>query len=64
VAIRDALLSVAIKFIEIHISNVFARESFRQHSYLTDVAVGIISGLGATGYELALRAAAQQLAKH
>ncbi len=57
VALRDALLGVAIPFIEVHISNVFAREDFRQHSYLSDVAVGVISGLGAQGYELALAAA-------
>jgi 3-dehydroquinate dehydratase-2 len=62
VAIRDALLAVSIRFIEIHISNIFAREPFRKHSHLTDVAVGIISGLGATGYEMAIRAAAAQLA--
>ncbi len=62
VALRDALLGVAIPFIEVHISNVFARESFRHHSYLSDIAVGVISGLGAHGYELALRAADQFLA--
>jgi 3-dehydroquinate dehydratase-2 len=61
VALRDALLAVAIPFIEIHISNVFAREPFRQHSYLSDVAVGVISGLGAHGYELALAAALRRL---
>ncbi|MCB1749016.1 MAG: type II 3-dehydroquinate dehydratase [Gammaproteobacteria bacterium] len=58
VALRDALLGVAIPFIEVHISNVFAREPFRHHSYLSDVAVGVISGLGLGGYELALQAAA------
>jgi 3-dehydroquinate dehydratase-2 len=57
VALRDALLAVAIPFIEIHISNVHARESFRRESYFSDIAVGTISGLGALGYELALRAA-------
>ncbi|MFO7640756.1 MAG: type II 3-dehydroquinate dehydratase [Candidatus Competibacteraceae bacterium] len=62
VALRDALLGVGIPFIEVHLSNVFARESFRHHSYLSDIAVGIISGLGAQGYELALRAAHQHLA--
>ena len=62
VAIRDALLSVDVRFIEVHISNVFAREEFRRHSYLTDVAVGIVSGLGAVGYEMAIRAAAGRLA--
>jgi 3-dehydroquinate dehydratase-2 len=57
VALRDALLAVAIPFIEVHLSNVFARETFRHHSYLSDVAVGVISGLGADGYQLALAAA-------
>lgn len=61
IALRDALLGVAIPFIEVHLSNVFARESFRHHSYLSDVAVGIISGLGAKGYEFALTAALQRL---
>lgn len=61
VAIRDALAAVAIPFIEIHLSNVHAREDFRQHSYFSDLAVGVISGLGAQGYELALQAALQQL---
>ncbi len=61
VALRDALLGVGIPFIEVHISNVFSRETFRHHSYLSDVAVGVISGLGAQGYELALQAAIQQL---
>lgn len=61
VALRDALAAVAIPFIEIHISNVHARESFRHHSYLSDLAVGVICGLGVQGYELALRAAIQQL---
>ena len=54
VALRDALSAVGIPFIEVHLSNVFARESFRHHSYFSDVAVGVISGLGALGYELAL----------
>ena len=54
VAMRDALAAVRIPFIEVHLSHVFAREAFRQHSYFTDIAVGIISGLGAKGYELAL----------
>ena len=61
VAIRDALAAVAIPFIEVHLSNVHARENFRQHSYFSDLAVGVISGLGAQGYELALQAALQQL---
>ena len=54
VAMRDALAAVGIPFVEVHLSNVFARESFRRESYFTDIAVGIISGLGARGYELAL----------
>lgn len=54
VAMRDALAAVRIPFIEVHLSNVFAREEFRHRSYFTDIAVGIISGLGAKGYELAL----------
>ena len=54
VAMRDALAAVRIPFIEVHLSNVYAREAFRQHSYFTDIAVGIISGLGSKGYELAL----------
>ncbi len=54
VALRDALAAVAVPFIEIHLSNVFARESFRRESYFSDIAVGIISGLGPAGYELAL----------
>lgn len=62
VALRDALLGVGIPFIEVHLSNVFARELFRHHSYLSDIAVGVISGLGAQGYELALRAADHYLA--
>ncbi len=54
IAIRDALSAVKIPFIEVHLSNTFARESFRHHSYFTDIAVGIIGGLGARGYEYAL----------
>lgn len=61
VALRDALLGVGIPFIELHLSNVHAREEFRQHSYLSDIAVGVISGLGAHGYELALQAALNRL---
>lgn len=63
VAIRDALSGVDIPFIEIHLSNVHAREAFREHSYFSDIAVGVISGLGATGYELALQAALKQLTR-
>ena len=62
IALRDALAGVHLPFIEIHLSNTFAREEFRRHSYLADIAVGCIVGLGATGYELAVRAAAAQLA--
>ena len=54
VALRDALAAVAIPFIEVHLSNIYARESFRHHSYFSDLAVGVVSGLGAHGYELAL----------
>lgn len=61
VALRDALSAVAIPFIEIHLSNVHAREAFREHSYFSDIAVGVISGLGSQGYELALQAAIKQL---
>ena len=62
IALRDALLGVAIPFIEVHISNVHAREAFRRRSYLSDVAVGVITGLGTGGYALALTAAAERLA--
>ena len=62
IALRDALLGVEIPFIEVHLSNVFAREPFRHRSYLSDIAVGVISGLGAQGYELALAAALRRLA--
>lgn len=61
VALRDALSAVAIPFIEIHLSNVHAREEFRQISYFSDIAHGVICGLGAQGYELGLLAALQQL---
>lgn len=54
VAMRDALAAVKIPFVEVHLSNVYAREAFRHHSYFTDIAVGVISGLGALGYALAL----------
>ncbi|MDO7084227.1 type II 3-dehydroquinate dehydratase [Pseudocolwellia sp. AS88] len=63
VALRDALLSVSIPFIEVHLSNVHAREKFRHHSYLSDVAVGVICGLGTNGYEYALSAAHSWLIK-
>jgi 3-dehydroquinate dehydratase-2 len=61
IALRDAFLAVDLPFIEVHLSNVFARETFRQHSYLSDIAVGCIVGLGPIGYELALEAACARL---
>lgn len=61
IAVRDALLGVAIPFIEVHLSNVHAREAFRRHSYLSDIAAGVIVGCGALGYRLALLAAHEQL---
>ena len=61
VALRDALLSVDIPFFEVHLSNVHAREAFRHHSYFSDVAHGVICGLGAMGYHAALNAAVNQL---
>ena len=61
ISLRDALLGVEIPFIELHLSNVFAREEFRQHSFLSDIAVGVISGMGAKGYELAVEAADNKL---
>ena len=61
IALRDALAGVAIPFIEVHLSNVFAREEFRRHSYLSELAVAVISGAGAGGYRLALQAAAEKL---
>ena len=64
VALRDALLSVAIPFIEVHLSNVHAREAFRHHSYLSDVAQGVICGLGAKGYSYALESAHHYLEKN
>lgn len=64
VALRDALAAVEIPFIEVHLSNTHAREEFRQHSYFSDLAVGVICGLGAQGYELALQAAIARAATH
>ena len=61
VAMRDALSAVKVPFIEVHLSNVYAREAFRHHSYFTDIAVGVISGLGAHGYTLALDYAIRQI---
>jgi len=63
VALRDALLGVRLPFIEVHLSNPQSREPFRRHSYFSDIAVGVIAGFGAYGYELAVRAAAQHLAR-
>ena len=63
VALRDALAGVAIPFTEIHLSNIHQREEFRKHSYLSDIATGVICGLGAIGYELALQAAIARLKK-
>ena len=63
IALRDAFLSVGVPFIEIHLSNVFAREAYRHHSYLSDIAVGCIYGLGPIGYELALQAAIARLTR-
>jgi 3-dehydroquinate dehydratase II len=61
VALRDALLAVRLPFIEVHLSNTFARESFRSHSYFSDIALGCIVGLGPIGYEFALRAVVRKL---
>ena len=63
VSLRDALLGVEIPFIELHLSNVFAREEFRQHSFFSNIAIGVISGMGAKGYELAIEAADDKLSK-
>jgi 3-dehydroquinate dehydratase-2 len=63
VALRDAILGVKLPFIELHLSNTQAREPFRRHSYFSDIAVGVIAGLGAFGYELAVRAAIHRLAR-
>lgn len=63
IAIRDALLAVAVPFIEVHLSNVYAREAFRRHSYLSDIAKGVICGLGADGYRFALQSAVRFLTK-
>jgi 3-dehydroquinate dehydratase-2 len=63
VALRDALLGTGLAFIEVHLSNTQAREAFRRHSYFSDIAVGVICGLGSFGYEAAIRAAALRLAR-
>ena len=64
VAIRDAMLAVSIPFIEVHLSNVYKREPFRHHSYFSDIAEGVICGLGAEGYALALQAAVLRIEQH
>ena len=63
ISIRDAISAVNIPFVEVHLSNIYARESFRHHSYFSDIAVGVISGLGAEGYNAALNFAVIQLNK-
>ncbi len=63
VALRDVLAGVAIPFTEVHLSNIHQREEFRKHSYLSDIATGVICGLGAIGYELALQAAIARIQK-
>jgi 3-dehydroquinate dehydratase-2 len=63
VALRDAILGTSIPFIEVHLSNIYTREEFRQNSYFSDIAIGVISGLGAQGYELALQAAIANISK-
>lgn len=63
ISLRDAILAAEIPFIEVHLSNLHSRESFRHKSYFSDIAVGVIVGLGAQGYELALQAACRKLAK-
>lgn len=64
IALRDAFLATSVPFIEVHLSNVFAREEFRHRSFLSDIAAGCIIGLGPIGYELALDAACSRLAAH
>jgi len=63
IALRDAILATGLPFLEVHLSNPQAREPFRRHSYFSDIAIGVISGLGAFGYEAAVRAAAQRLGR-
>jgi 3-dehydroquinate dehydratase II len=64
VALRDALLATELAFVEVHLSNVHAREAFRKHSYFSDIAAGVISGLGAQSYELALQYVLHRLSQH
>ena len=61
IALRDAFLGVSIPFIEVHLSNVHTRENFRQHSYLSDIAVGVITGLGSRGYEMAIQSVFERI---
>jgi 3-dehydroquinate dehydratase II len=63
IALRDAILAIGLPFLEVHLSNTQAREPFRRHSHFSDIAVGVITGLGAFGYEAAVRAAAQRLGR-
>ncbi len=64
IALRDAFLSVQIPFVELHLSNVLAREEFRRHSYLSDIAIGLITGFGPTSYRLAMDVAIERLGKN
>jgi 3-dehydroquinate dehydratase-2 len=64
IALRDALSAIKVPFVEVHLSNVYARESFRHHSYFSDIAVGVISGLGAHGYKLALDYAIEHIQRN
>ena len=61
IAIRDAILAVSMPFVEVHLSNIYKREEFRKQSYLSDIAIGVVSGLGVLGYECALEALAEHL---
>lgn len=64
IALRDALLAVNIDFIEVHLSNIYKREKFRHHSYLSDIAIGVICGFGVDGYHISLHMAHKYLSKH
>ena len=64
IALRDAFLGAALPFVEVHLSNIYSREAFRHHSYLSDIATGVIVGLGPLGYELGLEALLRRLAAH
>lgn len=64
IALRDALLAVNIEFIEVHLSNIYKREKFRHHSYLSDIAIGVICGFGIDGYQISLYMAHKHLSKH